>query len=102
MTARPPLKAAPAGQPLPRTVPSVAQDVDAPPVVVEQARSDEAEESTTLLAEDRDRALFAARVDPRTAARPGGQARVALDPSRLYFFSPTTGESLLGVSAAAS
>ena len=42
-----------------------------------------------------DRALFAARVDPRTKARVGGTVRLAVDPSRLYFFSPETGESLL-------
>jgi hypothetical protein len=36
-----------------------------------------------------------ARVDPRTAARVGQPLRLAVDPSRLYYFSPETGESLL-------
>jgi multiple sugar transport system ATP-binding protein len=69
-------------------------EVDAPAVVVEEAR-DDPEEETTLLAEETGRALFGARVDPRTRAQVGTMARLALDPSRLYFFSPDTGESLL-------
>ena len=76
--------------------------VDAEPVVVEEALSDKGDEETTLLAEDRDCALFGARVDPRTSASVGARARVAIDPSRLYFFSPESGESLLGHSAAAA
>ena len=42
-----------------------------------------------------------ARVDARTEARIGSAARLALDPSRLYFFSPETGESLLNGRSAA-
>jgi multiple sugar transport system ATP-binding protein len=75
-------------------------EMDAPPVIVEEARSDEGEEATTLLADDRDRALFAARVDPRSPAKAGEQARVAVDPARFYYFSPETGESLLHRAAA--
>jgi multiple sugar transport system ATP-binding protein len=75
-------------------------EVDAAPVVVEGARSDENEESTTLFAADRDRSIFSARVDPRTAARAGGKATVAIDPSRFYFFSPETGENLVHPAAA--
>jgi hypothetical protein len=41
----------------------------------------------------------AARVDPRTSARVGQTVRLALDPSRLYFFAPETGVSLLGRAA---
>jgi multiple sugar transport system ATP-binding protein len=67
-------------------------DVDADPIVVEEAQSDEGEEAS-LLADDRP--LFTARVDPRTSARVGGRVKLAVDPSRLYFFSPETGESLL-------
>jgi multiple sugar transport system ATP-binding protein len=70
-------------------------------VRVEGAVSDEPEDETSLLAAERDRTLFAARVDPRTAARVGGTVRLAVDPSRLYFFSPTTGEALLGPATAA-
>jgi multiple sugar transport system ATP-binding protein len=69
-------------------------EVDAPPVVVEEARSDEKEEDGALLTA-REKPLFAARVDPRTKAQVGGTLRLALDPSRLYFFSPDSGASLL-------
>jgi hypothetical protein len=68
--------------------------LDAEAVVIEAARTAESDEDTTLLI-DNDRELFAARVDPRTAAQVGQQLRLALDPSRLYYFSPETGESLL-------
>ena len=74
-------------------------NVDARPVIVEDALADEPEDETGLLAEEGDRALFAARVDPRTKATVGGTIRLALDPSRLYFFSPDTGESLVGRAA---
>jgi multiple sugar transport system ATP-binding protein len=73
--------------------------VDATPVVVEDALSDEEEDSTGLLAEDAGKAMFAARVDARTKAKVGDRIRLAVDPSRLYFFSRETGESLLGASA---
>jgi multiple sugar transport system ATP-binding protein len=75
-------------------------NLDADPVIVEDALADEPEDETTLLAEERDRALFAARVDPRTKATVGGTIRLALDPSRLYFFSPDSGESLVHRAAA--
>jgi multiple sugar transport system ATP-binding protein len=68
--------------------------VDAPPVVVEEAR-DNPEEEETLLATETKRAFFGARVDPRTDARVGQRIQLAVDPSRFYFFSPETGESLL-------
>ena len=69
-------------------------EVDSERVVVDESVTAE-EEETSLLA-DQDRTLFAARVDPRTRARPGEMLRLAVDPSRFYFFSPDTGESLLG------
>jgi hypothetical protein len=46
--------------------------------------------------------LLTARVDPRTAATIGGTIRLTIEPSRLYFFSPETGESLLGRPVAAA
>jgi len=70
-------------------------EVDAQQVVVEDALSDEGEEVAGLLAAAQDRALFAARVDSRTKARVGHSLRLAVDPSRFYFFSPETGDSLL-------
>jgi multiple sugar transport system ATP-binding protein len=74
--------------------------LDADQVLVEDAMSDRKEDATSLLAEEDQQSLFAARVDPRTDARVGGTVRLALEPSRLYFFSPETGETLLGDRAA--
>jgi multiple sugar transport system ATP-binding protein len=65
-----------------------------PAVVVEEARTDEGDDEASLLAEGT-ADLFAARVDARTKARVGETIRLSVDPSRLYFFSPDTGESLL-------
>jgi multiple sugar transport system ATP-binding protein len=69
--------------------------VEAEQVVVEDAMSDNSADETSLLATERDRTLFSARVDARTKARVGENVRLAIDPTRLYFFSPGTGESLL-------
>ncbi|HEX6762943.1 MAG TPA: sn-glycerol-3-phosphate ABC transporter ATP-binding protein UgpC [Gaiellaceae bacterium] len=63
--------------------------VDAPPITAETL---EAAADSALLAVDR--ALFAARVDPRSAARPGGGLTLAVDPSRFYFFDAESGERL--------
>jgi multiple sugar transport system ATP-binding protein len=63
-------------------------------VVVEDTRADHPEDETTLLAGGSGE-LFTARVDARTKARVGETVRLSVDPSRLYFFSPETGESLL-------
>src|SRR5581483_9673831 len=68
-------------------------EVDAEPVIVEDALSDDENDDATLLTR-RDKALFTARVDPRTSARVGRPLPLTIDPQRLYFFSPTTGESL--------
>jgi multiple sugar transport system ATP-binding protein len=77
--------------------------VEVEQVVIEDALSDEENDATTLLAADRDRTLFVARVDARTEARVGETLTLALEPSRLYYFSPDTGESLLnGASVAPS
>ncbi len=69
-------------------------EVEAQQVVVEDALSDEGEDTAGLLAAAQDRALFAARVDSRTKARVGHDLTLAVDPSRFYFFSPDTGERL--------
>jgi multiple sugar transport system ATP-binding protein len=70
--------------------------VDAEPVIVEDALSDEKDEDGSLLAEENPQALFAARVDARTTAKVGERITLAVDPSRVYYFSPETGESLIG------
>jgi multiple sugar transport system ATP-binding protein len=71
--------------------------VDAPRVsseIVEAAESD-----ASLIVEER--ALFTARVDPRTNASVGESLRLAVDPARFHFFDPQTGASLLGEAAPA-
>ena len=68
------------------------------PVVIEEAGSHEEDDESTLLADENDN-LFTARVDARTKARVGDTVRLAVDPSRFYFFSPETGESLLRAAA---
>jgi multiple sugar transport system ATP-binding protein len=75
--------------------------VEAEQVLIDDALSDDPEDEASILAEERDRTLMIARVDARTDARPGSTARLAVDPSRLYFFSPESGESLLNGSRAA-
>jgi multiple sugar transport system ATP-binding protein len=74
--------------------------VEAQQVVIEDAVTDQPEDEATLLAEDKERTLFVARVDARTDARVGQTVRLAVEPSRLYFFSPLTGESLMNGAAA--
>jgi multiple sugar transport system ATP-binding protein len=68
------------------------------PVVIEEAGSHEEDDEATLLV-DESADLFTARVDARTKARVGDTIRLAVDPSRFYFFSPETGESLLRAAA---
>ena len=64
--------------------------VDAPRVDTEEVRqSREGEDEGALLAGDR--AVFNARVDPRTAARAGGRLRLSLNPAGFHFFDPATG-----------
>jgi multiple sugar transport system ATP-binding protein len=75
--------------------------VDAEPVVVEAAQSDDADDDRSLLIK-RDRTRFVARVDARTRARIHEPIRLCLDTSRLYFFDPVSGNSLLRETSAAS
>jgi multiple sugar transport system ATP-binding protein len=75
--------------------------VDAEPVVVEAAQSDDADDDRSLLIK-RDRTRFVARVDARTQARLHESVRLCLDTSRLYFFDPASGSSLLRETSAAS
>ena len=65
--------------------------VDAPRPALETALV--ADEEASLMAETG--TLFNARVDPRTAARPGGTLTLAVDPAHFQFFDPASGESLL-------
>jgi multiple sugar transport system ATP-binding protein len=38
----------------------------------------------------------AARLDPRVTVEPGGRITFALDPARLHFFDPDTGQAISG------
>jgi multiple sugar transport system ATP-binding protein len=68
--------------------------IDAPPVDVEAVRAATDErERATLLATD-ERALFTAEVPEGTEVRPGERMRLAIDPARLHFFDPDTGDRL--------
>jgi multiple sugar transport system ATP-binding protein len=49
-----------------------------------------------------DGAVFTARVDARTAARPGRTLRLAVDPAGFHWFDPETGASLRRRAAAGS
>jgi multiple sugar transport system ATP-binding protein len=69
-------------------------EVDAQRITAESLES--SADEATLLAEAK--ALFNARVDPRTAAQVGDKLRLAVDPSRFHFFDPETGASLIGKS----
>jgi multiple sugar transport system ATP-binding protein len=70
--------------------------VNAPRLSGELAEGSD-EDSTELLHEDR--TLFNARVSPDTSARSGDRLQLAVDPARLHFFDPETGDSLLNGAA---
>jgi multiple sugar transport system ATP-binding protein len=63
--------------------------VDAPPITAEILEA--AADSGLLTA---DRALFTARVDARSTARPATRFELAVDPSRFHFFDPESGDRL--------
>jgi multiple sugar transport system ATP-binding protein len=65
--------------------------VAATPVDVSGARADDEADETLLAGEG---ALFTARVDAATSARPGADLRLAVDSSRFHFFDPATGARL--------
>ena len=66
--------------------------VDAPRVDTEEVRQTREGEDELLLAGDR--AVFNARVDPRTAASAGAPLRLAVDPARFHFFDRDSGENI--------
>jgi multiple sugar transport system ATP-binding protein len=73
--------------------------VDAPRVEAEELRAAADDEDETLIADDT-RALFNARIDPRTRARVGQRIRLTVNPARFHFFDPDSGDSLTGETAA--
>jgi len=66
--------------------------IEAPRVEAEELKAAADHEDEGLIADDR--AVWNARVASRTEARPGRRIRLAVDPSRLYFFDPESGVSL--------
>ncbi|HSP71998.1 MAG TPA: ABC transporter ATP-binding protein, partial [Gaiellaceae bacterium] len=69
--------------------------VEAPSVSPEELRSDT--DAEPLLG---GHAVFNARVDAETSARPGAPIRLAVDPAKLYFFDARSGARLRAASAA--
>ena len=67
--------------------------INAPRVTAEDLEAVAAEPLEGLIADDQ-RALFNARVDPRTDAGTGRAIRLAVDPAQFHFFDPETGETL--------
>lgn len=75
--------------------------LDAPRVEAEEISAAAShEEEGALIAEDR-RALFNARVDPKSEARAGTRIRLAVNPAAFHFFDPQTRLSLSEVSGRA-
>jgi len=70
--------------------------IDAPPVITEDTRAaaDEAGADAVPTLPGEDRVIFTARVDARTAARPGSPVRLSVDPARFHFFEEGTGRAL--------
>jgi multiple sugar transport system ATP-binding protein len=67
--------------------------IDAPRVAAEDLEATVDEPLEGLIADDQ-RALFNARVDPRTAAAIGRPIRLAVDPAQFHFFDAETGATL--------
>jgi multiple sugar transport system ATP-binding protein len=65
----------------------------APRLDIDEIRDAVEGESTTLIADD-NRAMFTARVDARTEARPRTNLTLAVDPSRFHFFDTRTGDRI--------
>jgi multiple sugar transport system ATP-binding protein len=76
---------------------NVLFSVDAPPIETEEtkAAADTAddEEAFAFISGGR-RAVFCARVDARTTAKPGSSIRLSLDPRRFHYFDPETGSGI--------
>ena len=66
--------------------------VDAPPVDADELRGVRADDDAVLLAGQG--TVFTARVGLRSAAAPGRELELAVDPAAFHFFDPETGASL--------
>jgi multiple sugar transport system ATP-binding protein len=67
--------------------------VEAPRVDTEDVRETREDEEEGVLLSD-DRAIFTARVDPRTVARVGTTLRLAVDSAGFHYFDPESGENV--------
>jgi multiple sugar transport system ATP-binding protein len=81
--------------------------VDAPPVYTEDTKELAADVDEKALEELKEQAkesrtTFIARTSPETRARPGGNLEIWVDTRKLYFFDPTSGESIYGEGEPAS
>jgi multiple sugar transport system ATP-binding protein len=67
--------------------------IDAPPVETDEtlAASETEEDHSAFALVDERRAVFCARVDPRTSCGPGSPVRLSVDSRRFHFFDPQTG-----------
>jgi len=78
--------------------------VDAPPVATADtmaAASEQGEEEAVIpLLIGEGQSVFCARVDARTAARPGATVRLSVDPGRFHYFDRETGRRIGGRVAA--
>jgi multiple sugar transport system ATP-binding protein len=75
--------------------------VDAPPVFTEDTQelaSDIDEHALADLKEQasEQRAVFIARAGPETTVQAGARCEIHVDPRKLYFFDPDTGDSIVG------
>ena len=70
--------------------------VDAPPVDTDEVRESREDDAALLVA---DSAVFTARANPATSARPAGPIRLSVDPAAFHFFDPETGANVTGSAA---
>ena len=71
--------------------------IDAPPVETDEtlAANETEEDHGDFALVDERRAVFCARVDPRTSCGPGSPVRLSVDPRRFHFFDPQTGLAIV-------
>jgi hypothetical protein len=65
-------------------------------VDTDEVRESREDDAALLVA---DRAVFTARANPATSARPGGPLRLAVDPAGFHFFDLDTGANVTGAPA---
>jgi multiple sugar transport system ATP-binding protein len=80
--------------------------IDAPRVAAEEAiaamREEDEDADLVPLGDQEGRAMFCARVDPRSDVRPGAHVRLSCDPRRFHYFDVDTGRAIGSRDAVAS